>query len=94
MAAISVAKCLRTRAVSGFQSKGRAGDARSTLLFTLFTGIAVETGSRETAHTAIDLSDQRQRLDSYRESRPCGAILRFWGPNCIAATRRLSLDFE
>ena len=56
LAAISVAKCLRTRAVSGFQAEDRPGDARSTLLITLFTGIGLETGSCETAHTAIDLS--------------------------------------
>ena len=53
------------------------GDARSTLLITLFTGIGLETGSRETAHTAIDLSHRRQRLDRCRESRQMGAILRF-----------------
>jgi hypothetical protein len=71
------ARHLRTRVVSGFQSKCRAGDARSTLLISLITGTAAETGAREPADTAIDLSYRRQRLDRYRESRPCGAILRF-----------------
>jgi hypothetical protein len=38
------AKFLRTRAVSGFQSNERGGDARITLLISLFMGIWLETG--------------------------------------------------
>jgi hypothetical protein len=46
-----------------FESEEALEMPESTLLVSLITGTALETGSRKSAHTAIDLSDQRQIID-------------------------------